>query len=408
METFPALASRLDEPAANLSGGQQQMLALAMALMSEPKLLVIDELSLGLAPLVVGELAAMVRRVAGEGTAVLLVEQSLNVALTMADRAVFLEHGRERFSGSASELAQRDDLLREVFLAGDQVRAPGTVEAGAASTPVLRVNDLVRRFGGIDAVSHVGFEVNEREIVGLIGQNGAGKTTVVDLISGFQIPDAGRVLLDGTDLSGFSASERFAVGMGRTFQGGRLFPALTVTEALTVGLEGSLLSRGVLEAVFRLPAWADSESAAAARVEELLEVFGLQDYRDRFVGQLSTGTRRIVELATVVGHQPRLLLLDEPAAGLAQNEVEAMVGLLDRIRAELGCAVLLIEHDMPLVAAVSDRLVALESGTVIAEGAAASVLTDPLVIASYLGNDDSAVARSGRPTDGAGRVPETT
>ncbi len=395
-ETFPALAGRLEEPAANLSGGQQQMLALAMALMSRPKLLVIDELSLGLAPLVVGDLAAMVRRVASEGTSVLLVEQSLNVALTMADRALFLEHGESRFSGPASELAGRDDLLREVFLAGDKATTTPSIAAPAPSgQPILRVADLVRRFGGIAAVSHVGFSVHREEIVGLIGQNGAGKTTVVDLISGYQRPDSGKVELTGVDVTRMSASTRFEHGLGRTFQGGRLFPGLTVTEAIAVGLEGSLESRGVLEAAFRLPAWADTEAAVCSRVNELLDIFGLGDERDRFVAQLSTGTRRIVELATAVAHQPRVLLLDEPAAGLAQPEVEAMVPLLERIRVELECAILLIEHDMPLVAAVSDRLVALESGAVIAEGSAAAVLADPMVVASYLGNDDAAVARSG-------------
>jgi branched-chain amino acid transport system ATP-binding protein len=406
LEAFPALAGRLEEPAANLSGGQQQMLALAMALMSEPKLLVIDELSLGLAPLVVGQLAAMVRAVAESGTAVLLVEQSLNVALTMAHRAVFLEHGTVRFSGPAHEMATRDDLLREVFLAGggEAAPVPATVPAVPASpTPTtdpppadaLEAVDLVRRFGGIEAVSHVSFWVGAGEIVGLIGQNGAGKTTVVDLVSGYQRADHGVVRLAGRDVTEVPARRRFAHGLGRTFQGGRLFPGLTVDEAIAVGLEQSLVSRSLLDAAFRLPAWADTEAAVATRVDELVDTFALGAHRDHFVADLSTGTRRVVELATAVAHQPTLLLLDEPAAGLAQPEVESLVGLLRRIRGELGCAILLIEHDMPLVAAVSDRLVALESGSVIAEGMPAEVLADPLVVASYLGSDGAAVARSG-------------
>ncbi len=429
LDAFPALSGRLEEPAANLSGGQQQMLALAMALMSEPKLLVIDELSLGLAPLVVGQLAAMVRAVAEAGTAVLLVEQSLNVALTMAHRAVFLEHGVVRFSGPAAEMANRHDLLREVFLAGGgdgasptnrearvaptsasmavpatpHVAAPTATTSGSGAPPVdadprpdaLEAVDLVRRFGGIEAVSHVSFRVGPGEIVGLIGQNGAGKTTVVDLVSGYQRADHGVVRLAGNDVTAVPARSRFSRGLGRTFQGGRLFPGLTVNEAIAVGLEQSLLSRNLLDAAFRLPAWADTEAAVAARVDELAEAFALGAHRDHFVADLSTGTRRVVELATAVAHQPTLLLLDEPAAGLAQPEVEALVGLLRRIRAELGCSILLIEHDMPLVAAVSDRLVALESGSVIAEGTPTAVLEDPLVVASYLGSDGAAVARSG-------------
>jgi branched-chain amino acid transport system ATP-binding protein len=213
-------------------------------------------------------------------------------------------------------------------------------------------------------------------------------------VSGYQRADHGIVRLAGRDVTEVPARRRFAHGLGRTFQGGRLFPGLTVDEAIAVGLEQSLLSRSLLDAAFRLPAWADTEAAVAARVDELVDTFALGAHRDHFVSDLSTGTRRVVELAAAVAHQPTLLLLDEPAAGLAQPEVESLVGLLRRIRSELGCAILLIEHDMPLVAAVSDRLVALESGSVIAEGVPAAVLEDPLVVASYLGSDGAAVARS--------------
>jgi branched-chain amino acid transport system ATP-binding protein len=132
----------------------------------------------------------------------------------------------------------------------------------------------------------------------------------------------------------------------------------------------------------------------SARVDELLSLFGLEVYRDVFVADLSTGTRRIVELACAVGHQPSLLLLDEPGAGVAQREVEALGGLLLRIRDELGCGIVLIEHDVPLVAAVADEMVALEAGSVISRGAPAQVLSDPLVVASYLGQDRTVVDRS--------------
>ena len=409
LEVFPVLAERLEEPASNLSGGQQQMLALAMALLSRPKLLIIDELSLGLAPVVVGKLVELVREVAAGGTTVLLVEQSVNVALGMAGTAYFMERGRVQFSGPAEELLNRPDLLRAVFLA-ESVAAAGANDGGTGNGtgpdarpaqppigagPAMELVAVTRRFGGINAVDQVSLSVAPGEIVGLIGQNGAGKTTILDLISGFQPLDGGRILLNGHDLSHLSAAQRARHGLGRTFQGGRLFSGLTVAETVAVSLDRSVAVKDPINAALRLPAAHDSELAIGRRVRQLLELFGLMDYRDSFTAELSTGTRRIVELACVVGHQPSVLLLDEPAGGVAQKEVEQLGALLGRIRSELGCAMLVIEHDMPLVAGLADRLVALETGAVIAEGTPSDVLADPRVIASYLGDDHLAVARSG-------------
>ncbi len=400
--SFPVLAERLDEPAANLSGGQQQMLGLGMALISEPKLLVIDELSLGLAPVVVGQLAELVREVAARGTTVLLVEQSVNIALELATTAYFMERGRIRFSGPARELLERPDLLRAVFLddtgpaaaapAASAVRATGDRDS---AMPALRLEGVTRRFGGVIAVNDVTLDVAPGQVVGLIGQNGAGKTTIFDLICGYQPLDGGRILIGDRDLGDSSPAARARLGLGRTFQGGRLFPGLIVSEAIAVSLDRTVDVRDPFSDALRLPAAYDSELAVAARVDELLALFGLEAYRDVFVADLSTGTRRIVELACVVGHQPSLLLLDEPGAGVAQREVEALGGLLLRIRDELGCGIVLIEHDMPLVSSVADGLVALEAGSVISSGAPAQVLSDPLVVASYLGQDRSVVERSG-------------
>ena len=418
LATFPPLADRLDEPAANLSGGQQQMLGLGMALISEPKLLVIDELSLGLAPVVVGQLTALVREVAAAGTTVLLVEQSVNIALELATTAYFMERGRIRYSGPAKELLDRPDLLRAVFLQGGATEEPrrptgatalaaprvasrtsdATSSDGSADSdapPALELRRVTRRFGGITAVSDVDLRVAPGRIVGLIGQNGAGKTTIFDLICGYQPLDGGRILLGGSDLAGRSASDRARRGLGRTFQGGRLFPGLTVAETLAVSLDRTVDVRDPLNAALRLPPFHDSEASVRARVDELLALFGLEAYRDNFVAELSTGTRRIVELACAVGHAPSVLLLDEPAGGVAQKEVEALGGLLLRIRDELGCSMLVIEHDMPLLASIADELVALEAGSQIAAGAPAQVLSDPLVVASYLGQDRSVVHRSG-------------
>ena len=318
-----------------------------------------------------------------------------------------MERGRIRYVGPAAELLERPDLLRSVFLAeagrsGDSDRAGGSATSDRAGAPpgvagnaALELVGVTRRFGGLAAVEDVSFSVAAGEIVGLIGQNGAGKTTLLDLICGHQPLDGGRILMDGLDVSTMAPHRRARNGLGRTFQGGRLYPGLTVAETVAVALEQSTIVRDMVNPALALPAAHDSEMAVRRRVQELLELFGLARYGSSFSAELSTGTRRIVEFACAVAHQPRLLLLDEPASGVAQREVEQLGGLLVRIRDELGCAMVVIEHDMPLVAAVSDRLVALEAGEVIARGPVADVLSDQRVVASYLGDDLAAVHRSG-------------
>ncbi len=408
LEVFPVLGDRLDEPAVNLSGGQQQMLALAMALLSRPKLLLVDELSMGLAPVVVGQLADIVRRVAAEGTTVVLVEQSLNVALDIATSVVFIERGHIRYAGPAHELVEHPELLRAAFLAeaatgvsttsADEIVAATPGVADESGEPALALTSVTRRFGGVSAVNDVSFAVASAEIVGLIGQNGAGKTTLLDLICGYQPLDGGRVRIGGVDVSTRSPHERARAGLGRTFQGGQLFAGLTVSETVAVALERSTIVRDLLNPALYLPAAYDSEMAVQRRVAELIDLFGLGQHRDAFTSELSIGTRRIVEFACAVAHQPEVLLLDEPAAGVAQRDVEQLGGTLLRIREELGCAMVIIEHDMPLVASVCDRLIALEAGSVIAEGRSGEVLGDQRVVASYLGDDLAAVHRSGTVT----------
>lgn len=398
MQMFPILRERKNESAANLSGGQQQMLALAMALIARPRVLLIDELSLGLAPVIVGELLPVVRRLAAEGTAVILVEQSVNVALTVAERAYFMERGRIRFSGPTSELLERPDLLRSVFLSpasvGEATEA-GAVESAGEPTTVLRVSDVACSFGGVRAVDGVSFEVASREIVGLIGPNGAGKTTLLDIISGFTPLLTGRLELAGQDVSAMPAASRAAIGLGRSFQDARLFPDMTVTETLAVSLERWYKNRSALAAALRLPVVFDDEERSAARVDELIDLMNLGNFRSSFVRELSTGTRRVLDLACLVAHAPKLILLDEPSSGLAQREVETLAPLLLRLRDDMHAAVIVIEHDMPFISSVSDRLIALDQGRVIATGAPDDVLLDPLVVQSYLGTNRDAFARSG-------------
>jgi ABC-type branched-subunit amino acid transport system ATPase component/ABC-type branched-subunit amino acid transport system permease subunit len=422
-ELFPILRQRAHQQAGNLSGGEQQMLSLGMALMVTPKVLMIDELSLGLAPTVVAQLLGVVKLLHAQGTTIVVVEQSVNVALELAERAVFLEKGEVRFSGRTADLLERPDILRSVFIAGagsvegtvvtpdagpsdihdgpvassalivadNRHRVPPSAEAPA----ILECNGVHKTFGGITAIDDISLALRDGEILGLIGHNGAGKTTFFDCVSGFLPTDGGRIRLGGADIDAWPAHLRSAAGLGRTFQEARLFPSLTVAETIEVAQERHLASRDMVAAGLRLPASLDSEATAAQRADELVEMMGLGAFREKLVGELSTGTRRIVELACVLAQQPGVLLLDEPSGGVAQRESEAMGPLLLRVQQHTGCSILVVEHDMPLLTAICDRMIALELGQVIAEGTPAEVLEHPAVIESYLGTDEATINRSG-------------
>ena len=398
LDTFPVLRERYAVAAADLSGGQQQMLALGMAFVAKPRVLLIDELSLGLAPVIVGQLLPLVRRLADDGVAVVLVEQSVNVALTIAERAYFMERGDDSFlrsdrrsvepPGPACVPSSSPTLPRQVrsLSLDTEVRPTG---------PPLRSSDCSARSAATTPFATCRSTVGQREVVGMIGPNGAGKTTLFDLISGYVTADDGRVLLDGRDISTDSPTVRARRGLGRSFQDARLFPDMTVVEALAVSLERWTTQRSVLAAAVRFPTVFDDEERTTARVDELIELMNLGAYRNSFVRELSTGTRRIVDLACLVGLRPTVVLLDEPSSGIAQREVEALAPVLLRLRDEMGASLLVIEHDLPLVSSISDRLIALDHGSVIAAGSPADVLTHPDVVESYIGNNAAARQRSG-------------
>ena len=410
-ELFPILHQRQDQMAGDLSGGEQQMLALGGALMTKPELLMIDELSLGLAPTIVGQLLDVVREIHRRGTTIVIVEQSINVALQLAQRAVFMEKGEVRFEGATADLLDRPDILRSVFIAGAAAAdadAPAKVKApprhgGKAMTNgdarvLLETIELTKRFGGITAVDEVDLQLKDGEILGLIGHNGAGKTTLMDCVSGFLPIDGGRIELQGRDVGDLAPHDRAVLGLGRSFQDALLYPTLTVAETISVALERHLESKDMLAAALQLPASYESELAVSDRAEELIEMMGLGAFREKLTGELSTGTRRIVDLACVLAQQPSVLMLDEPSGGVAQRETEALGPLLLRVRDRTGCSILVIEHDMPLLSSICDRMVALELGAVIAAGTPTEVLEHPKVIESYLGTDESAIARSGTGT----------
>jgi ABC-type branched-subunit amino acid transport system ATPase component len=404
LEMFPRLQERWNNMAGDLSGGEQQQLALAMAFVAKPKLLIIDELSLGLAPVIVERLLTAVRAIHAEGATIVLVEQSVNVALTIATRAYFMEKGQVRFEGPTKDLLEREDVLRSVFLdragkkmtparTSSRAQVKRTAEA-VSKQAVLSVQGLSHHFGGIAAVSDVSFTVHEGEILGLIGPNGAGKTTIFDLISGHLQTQQGRIELNGTDISRWAPEKRSVAGLGRSFQDAKIFPSLTVAENIAIGLERHIAVRDHVSALFATPAIRESEMDVAFTADDLIELMGLGAFRDKFVAELSTGSRRIVDLAMSIAHDPAVLLLDEPSSGIAQKETEALGPLLRRIRDETDCAMLVIEHDMPLITSLSDTILALDLGTVLVQGTPDDVLRDSRVVAAYLGADASVIRRS--------------
>ena len=250
--------------------------------------------------------------------------------------------------------------------------------------PILRTRDISKRFGGVTALDEVDISVQPGEIVGLLGPNGAGKSTLFNVISGFLKPENGRLLFMEEEVTHLLPYERVGIGIGRTFQHVRLFRNMTVYENLLVAQHRHLQS-GSFAAMFRSRSWSRDEKAARDRVEAILDQVNLRPWRDAKPSELSYGTTRFLELACVLSLQPKVLLLDEPASGIQQKEVEALGPMLKSIRDESGCSILLIEHDMGLLLNTSERIYALDFGKVIAEGTPQEVVNNDLVLESYLG-----------------------
>lgn len=257
----------------------------------------------------------------------------------------------------------------------------------------LEATDIDVRFGGIIAVDGVDFHARHGEIVGLIGTNGAGKSTLMNAIGGY-VPAGGEVVINGVDVTGLPAHQRTRAGLGRTFQSADLFPELTVRETVLVALEARERT-GLVSTSLYLPVALRRDRRKRRQAGELIDFLGLGRYADTFINELSTGTRRIVELAGLLALDAHVLCLDEPTAGLAQRETEAFAPLITSIQKELRATMVVIEHDMGLIMSLSDRVYCLEDGRIIAEGSPDAVRSDPAVIASYLGTDRRAIDRSG-------------
>ena len=258
----------------------------------------------------------------------------------------------------------------------------------------LVVTDVSVHFGGVRALDAVALEVHPREIVGLIGANGAGKSTLLNVISGQLRADTGSVLVNGHDVTPLAPELRSGFGLGRTFQDAKLFPGLTVVEAVQVALAGRQ-QPGFVSSLLGAPWARGADRASRAEALQIVESLGLTPWAEALTGELSTGLQRMTTLALQLAARPSVLLLDEPTAGVAQRDAEAFGPMLRRIRDELECSILIVEHDMPLLMGVCDRIYALETGRVIASGTPDEVRSAPEVVASYLGTSDAAIERSG-------------
>ena len=253
--------------------------------------------------------------------------------------------------------------------------------------PLLVAKDISISFGALKAVDKFNLEIKSGELIGLIGPNGAGKTTVFNILTGVYNASSGEYTLDGEDVIRTSTSALVKKGLARTFQNIRLFKYLSVLDNV-VAAYNFRMKYGILTGMFRLPSYWKEEKAAKEKAMELLKIFDLDKYANMHAGNLPYGEQRKLEIARAMATEPKILLLDEPAAGMNPKETEDLMNTIKLIRDKFGIAVLLIEHDMKLVLGICERLVVLNYGQILASGGPQEVINNPKVVEAYLGKEE--------------------